>query len=979
MYKIFSWLLIAIFPVALFAQHPLHQEKSYAIYGPSSWADSLIQTMTVDEKIGQLFMVAAYSNKDQKHTEEILSLIRDYHLGGLCMFQGTPAEHVRLVNLFQDSSKVPLLISMDAEWGPAMRLDSVMSWPRQMMLGAIENDSLIYDMGRAVAKQLKRLGVTVNLAPVVDINNNPLNPVIHTRSFGEDMVEVAEKGLAYTRGMQDEQLLAVAKHFPGHGDTQTDSHYDLPLIPFTKKRLDSLELYPFRRLIRKGVGGVMAAHLSVPSLDSTVNVPSSLSPAIIDYLLQVQMNFRGLIFSDALNMKGVAKYFGPGEAALKALMAGNDIILYPEDVPTAAGKIKQALADSIITESVIDFHVAKILKAKNWLGLDTFSKVETEGLLEELNAPAFINLKQQIVEAAITLVRNDSDFVPQRKLLHQRIAVVSMGAEQGNSFQEMISRYAPVSLFSIKATAKKAAYDELLGSLQEFDRVIVGLHNVSRYNVRTFGITTDAINFVHALNQRQNMLLVDFGTPYSLSRFREVHNLMLAYEDDSLIESVAAQMIFGGLPVKGRLPVRIDTTFALHSGIQQSEVLRLAYTLPEGAGIASSKLKGIDSIAQYAIKEGATPGCQILVAKSGKVIYHKSFGYHTYENEFPVKNTDIYDLASITKVAATTLAIMNLHEIRALRPADQLEKFLPDLRGNPKGNLTIKEILTHQAGLEAWIPFYKYTLTAGGICDSNYCYEPNDFTLQVARNLYIYRDYGAKMWEQIYNSPLGSRGDYVYSDIGFFFMKRIVDSLTGSSFRGYLEDNFYERLGMGQTGFNPSVWYPMERIVPTENDNYFRKELIHGFVHDPAAAMLGGVAGHAGLFSNANDLAILMQMLLNKGTYGGEQFFEPNTIELYTRKQYKNNRKGLGFDKPEMDHRKTGPTSSLASPGNFGHTGFTGTSMWADPENDMIYIFLSNRVYPTAANRKLISMNIRTEIEKVIYQSFLDQNKAGSN
>ena len=952
------------------AQEPQHFKRTYGIYRPSPWADSLLQHMTLEEKVGQLFMVASWSNKGNSHEQEILDLIGNYHIGGVCMFQGGPIRNVLRVNRYQDSANIPLLISMDAEWGPAMRLDSVLSWPRQMTLGAIQNDSLVYLMGRAVAEQLKLLGVQVNLAPVVDINNNPLNPVIHTRSFGEERENVARKGNMYSRGMQDSRVLAVAKHFPGHGDTHVDSHKDLPVIPFRRERLDSLELYPFQQLLKNEVGGVMAAHLHIPELDSTPNRPGSLSPQVLQELLREEMNFRGLVFSDALNMKGVTKYYRPGEADLMALRAGTDVLLYPEDVPTAVETIMRAVQDSFITMEELDRHVRRILQVKDWLGLDRYEPVDTANLFVNLNRATYQLLKQRMIEEATTLLANQDSLVPMRNLGKVRIASVAFGAEEENHFQQMMERYTQLVTFNLPRNPNKQELRSLALELEEYDRIIVSLHGMSRYNVETFGLNKRVVEFVNALDTHRQMLTVIFGTPYSLQRFPELSNVLLAYEDDSLFQHVVAQQVFGAIPIRGKLPVNAAENYPLGAGIEQNEVFRLKYTLPEEVGISSENFNPVDQIARFAIEQEATPGEQILVAKDGKVIYYKGFGHHTYEQERPVQVDDMYDLASITKVAATTMAVMKLYEEGKLKLKDRLEEYLPELKGTPKGDATVAEVLTHQAGLEAWIPFYRYTLTEGGMCDSNYCYEPNTFfARQVAEGLYINATYEDEMWQRIFESPEGERGTYRYSDLGLILMKRIVDSLTQQDFEQYLHENFYDPLGMGRMGFNPAYKYSLTEIVPTEEDDYFRNQLVHGHVHDPGAAMFGGVAGHAGLFSTANDLAILMQMLLNGGEYGGRRYFQPETVELFTSKQFKNNRKGLGFDKPETDRHKVSPTSELAPPETFGHTGFTGTAVWADPVNDLIFIFLSNRIHPTAENKKLIKMDIRTDMQTEIYKS----------
>lgn len=944
----------------------------YSIFKKDHWVDSVLNTMTLDEKIGQLFMVAAYSNKDEAHKASIEKLVTEQNIGGLIFFQGTPSKQAQLTNYYQSKAKIPLLIAMDAEWGLAMRLDSTIEFPRQMTLGAIKNETLIYKMGNEIARECKRLGVQINFAPVADINNNPLNPVIHTRSFGENRENVYSKARAYMRGMQDEHVLAVAKHFPGHGDTDKDSHKSLPVIPHNRERLDSVELYPFKHLIEDGVGGIMAAHLYVPALEKEPNLPSSLSKEVIQNLLKKKMGFKGLVFTDALNMKGVTNFYKPGEVDLKALSAGNDVLLFPEDVPKAVQLIKTAIENNTIPEATLNEKVRKILSVKKWTGLDKYQPVKIKGLTKDLNNRSARLLKRKLAIASFTLVKDDENLVPVSKIKDQRFAALSIGGKDEDPFVNTLKLYASVDPYHIQGGED---IEQLKDQLSKYDEVFIGLHDISRYNTRTFDLNPDQVTFINELSQKTKVVLASFGTPYALRFFDKPAAVLQANEDDSLFSSLAAQAIFGGIQINGTLPVNVDEIYSIGSGIPTGEPIRLQYSsFPEEAGINPNHLRKIDSIIKFGMRIKAYPGCQVLVAKDNTVIYYKGWGYQTYDDKKPIDLFDLYDLASITKVAATTLAIMRFYDIGLLDVDDPLKKYFPTIDPK-KANLKIKEIMTHQSGLQAWIPFYKYTLNPQGFCDSNYCYDPNHyFSVRVADHLYINNDYQDSIWNIIEHSKITDRGEYRYSDLGFFYMKRVVDSLIRTDFSTFLQTNFYEPMGMNYTTYLPLQKFSLENIVPTERDNYFRHQLIHGYVHDPAAAMMGGVAGHAGLFANANDLAKLSQMLLNHGEYGGERYFSYHVIDKFTAKQYPNNRKGLGFDKPETDPHKISPASELTSPQAFGHTGFTGTAFWADPKYNLIYVFLSNRVYPTAANNKIVEYNIRTEIQRVIYESIEKEN-----
>jgi beta-N-acetylhexosaminidase len=970
----------------------------------SAWVDSVFHSMSPDERLGQLFIVAAWSDKNAEHTQELANIVKKYHIGGLIFFQGGPVRQANMTNYLQSVSKVPLLVAMDAEWGLGMRLDSTISFPRQMMLGAIDNNQHIYDMGAEIARQMKRLGVHVNFAPVVDINNNPKNPVIGSRSFGEDKWNVAAKGLAYMLGLQDNHILAVGKHFPGHGDTNVDSHYDLPVIPFTRERLDSLELFPFVQLINAGLGGIMSAHLHIPALDPASNVAASVSPAIINDLLINELGFSGVVFTDALNMKGVSDYYQPGQLELQALQAGNDLLLFPEDISKAISRLKREIRRKTIKQEEIDVRVKKILALKYWVGLHNDQPVETENLIADLNTTGADLVRRKLIENAITLVENRSDLIPLKRLDTIQIASLSISRAPNTAFQKTLALYSAVDHFHL---SKEAAYEEIVtvvNSLLSYDLVILGVHDTDMRATRQFGITPQVSEIIKRLSGNTKLILSVFGSSYSLSFIQgleDVASIILAYEDNSLTQNYAAQVIFGGIPASGFLPVNASDQYKMGTGIKTFLNTRLKYSVPEEVGMNPEILEAIDTIAGNAISLGAMPGCQVLVAKNGVVVYHKSFGHHTYLGEKKVEDEDLYDLASITKIAASVPAIMDLYEKDLIVPEKALSSLLPELSNTNKGSLVIEDLLTHQAQLQAWIPFfysafqvlipgeelfsrnlsrsYPYMLGNGLFLNRNHrikedffrFFPDTIFSVKVGENFYMNQQYLDTIYKRIIESELRPQKEYLYSDLGYFFMMKAIEKMTGQSMNEYVQKNFYNKLGASALGYLPLERFPKCRIVPTENDLIFRRQLLHGHVHDPATAMIGGVGGHAGLFSNANDLAKLMQMYLWKGEYGGERYFFPSTIERFTSCTFceTGNRRGLGFDKPETDTTKNGPSSKLASPESFGHSGFTGTLAWVDPIHQLVYIFLSNRVHPDQLNNKLTEMNVRTRIQDVIYQS----------
>ena len=960
-----------------------YKTPPFLLDSPVNWVDKTMKSLSPDERIAQLFMVAAYSNKDKVHVNSITKLVEKYKIGGLIFFQGGPVRQAKLTNEYQSKSKVPLMIAMDAEWGLAMRLDSTITYPRQMALGALQDNLPIYNMGKYLAQQCKRLGVHVNFAPVIDINNNPNNPVINSRSFGENKELVAQKGIAYMKGMQDENIIACGKHFPGHGDTDKDSHKALPIINHSKERLTEVELYPFRELINAGLGSMMVAHLSVPALDYGKAKATTLSHEVVTDLLKDEMGFKGLVFTDALNMKGVSAYYKPGEVDVLALLAGNDVLLFAEDVPTAIKKIKEAISAGQITQEEIDARCRKILLAKNWVGLSNIEPIEIEGLVEDLNSLKNIQPKREIIKNSLTLLNNTHKLLPIVNLDSFRIASVVIGDKQKNEFQRSMDAYATVTHFQVGENPDFESIIDLNKKLEEYDLVIVGLHKLSQYPGRRFGITKEALNLIKLIDGKTKMVLTYFGNPYGLKYIenaREIESLLIAYHDDDLTQNLAAQAIFGANDIKGILPISATEIYKSGEGINRKAIGRFQYGEPEEVGIETGWLQQIDSIALEGINDSAYPGCQVLVAKAGKVIYRKNFGHHTYDEKIKVKDDDIYDLASITKVAATTFSIMKLVDEGKVDLDYSLCDYLPeytDTSENLYGDIKLRHMLSHQAGLVPWIPFYTKTLVKGQPMYNYYSLMQSEtYPFEVADKLYMHKDYKEQIISEIVNTPLRDEKGYKYSDLGYYFLQRIIEKQTGMSLDEYAYESFYKPMGLATAGYLPLKSFEKERLIPTEDDKLFRRQLIHGHTHDPGAAMIGGVGGHAGLFSNSNDLAKIMQCFLTMGEYGGRRYLSEKTVKEFTKCQFckDDNRRGAGFDKP-VRGGNGGPTCSCVSYESFGHSGFTGTLAWADPAEEVVYIFLSNRVYPDASNRKLVEMDIRTRIMEVIYDA-VEKSKA---
>ncbi len=961
------------FILLIFLIYSLHSQlhaQSYNHAEAAKWADSVFNTLSPKERIGQLFMVAAYSNRDSNHVNDVARLVQEYHIGGLCFFQGGPVRQAVQCNYYQSQAKVPLLISIDGEWGLSMRLDSTIRYPKQMAMGAIKDNALIYEFGKETARQCKRMGIHLNFAPVVDVNNNPKNPVINDRSFGEDKYRVAAKAIEYMEGMQDHGVMANAKHFPGHGNTDQDSHLALPLILRSQEEIDSLELYPFKELMSRGLSTVMVGHLNIPAYDTTTNGASTLSKNIVTDLLKTKLGFEGLVITDALNMKGVSSFYPPGVVDVKALLAGNDILLFAEDVPAAFMELDKAMKDSLITQTEIDTRVKKILLGKYKVGLNAYKPIVIEGLIEDLNTPEAKLMSMRLYEHAMTLLANKDRLIPFTNLEERSFAAVSVGAEINNEFLEMCKNYAMIQSFAIAKDASLNDFDFLENNLRQYNTIIVGIHDMSRRESRNFSISMQTIDFLNKLSRHKNVVVVVFGNAYSLRNFDNHAPILVAYEDNTFTRSLAAQALFGGIPVTGSLPVTASDVFKAGDGYVIEKAIRLKYTLPEEVGICSCDLTAIDRLMEKVIAEKASPGAQILIAKDGKVIYQKSFGYSDYSNTQKVRNSDLYDLASLTKILSTNMVIMEMYDKGRLDVKKKLGQYTRGLKSSYLKNIPVADLLTHRAGLLPYIPFWKESLKQAVDGTLSYSNDSSAFyAIKVADSLYLRYDFPEKMWEGIEASERKASGNYVYSDLSFYYLKRIADHYTKTGLDDYMNQFYFNPLGLSAMTYNPWKKGIVNRCMPTEMDTVFRGQLIRGYVHDPGAAMLGGVAGHAGLFANSNDVAVMMQMLLNKGDYGGRQYFKEATVSFFTNQYSPASRRALGFDKPEPDTTKGSPAAGSVSLSTFGHTGFTGTSAWADPENGIVFVFLSNRIHPDAGNRKLIQMNVRTDVQEIIYKS----------
>lgn len=937
------------------------------------WVDSVFKTLSKEEKIAQLMNVRLSSIGPVFFEKEVEEAIRKYNIGSLCLFQGGPIKQAQMLNHFQSIAKTPLLITIDGENGVGMRFDSVRGLPRMMMLGAAHDPALAYQYGQVVAEQCKRIGIQVNYAPVVDINNNPNNPVINDRSFGEDKYKVAEYGVQYTLGMQDNGVMACAKHFPGHGDVAVDSHHDLPVINKSRVELDSLELYPFREMIKAGVGSVMVAHLQVNSIDNTANRPTSISPKAVNDLLKNELGFKGITFTDALEMKGVAKFYPDGENSLQSLIAGNDMLCLPGNIPGSIEKVLKAIRKKKLSWKQIDERVKKVLYAKYQYGLANLQPIDLNNITEDLNSKVPM-MRRTIAEKALTLLRNDEYAIfPLKK--GKRVAYVGFGLDKDNVFAAEVRKNYDAQVYYFNYNLDSSLVDPMLQLLKNrYDVVVLGLHNYNRFPANNFGVSNAAMSLIKNLQQQQKTITFAFGNPYLVQHFCDSKVLVACYEDDDITQSAGADLLLGKFTAKGQLPVTVCDAFRFGAGITSKAIMPAV--APSTLGFNQPRLSAqIDSIVTDAIAKKAIPGAVVLVAKDGKIVFDRAYGHLTYDSTDAVYPETIYDLASVTKIMATTLSVMKLYDEGRLDINKTLGDYLPWTKGSDKENLKLRDVLLHQAGLKSFIPFYRGTLT-GPDGKPNWAYysmKPDSLhQVRVANGLYLRNDYRDSMYNIIVKSALEPGNRYIYSDNDFIFLGKVVEAISGLPLDEYVKLTFYDKLNLATTGFQPRERFPLSYIAPTENEALFRRQLIQGDVHDPGAAMFGGVAGHAGLFSDAYDLAVLAQMLLNSGVIDGKNFFSKATVDLFTAYSSDISRRGLGFDKPEKDNatRKEAYPTMSASPLTYGHTGFTGTCIWIDPKYNLTYIFLSNRVNSPDPS-KFGNMNVRPKVHEAIYQALL--------
>lgn len=935
------------------------------------WIRSMMEDMTLDEKVGQLFIVRAYGTKNPSEEKTIAEYIKKYHIGGLCFFQGSPETQALMISRYQSLSDIPMFMSLDAEWGLGMRFpDKTISFPKQMMLGAIQDNTLIYEMGKEIARQCKETGININFAPVVDIHSNPDNPVIYDRSFGESPFHVTAKSYMYMKGMEDAGILSCVKHFPGHGDTHLDSHRDLPTISHHLDKMKLNEFFPFKQLIDEDLKALMVGHLHISAIDSQEVIPASLSQNMIKKILRNEWGFQGLVFTDAMDMEAITRRFPSGIAEAMAFMAGNDVILLPRHLPVAFQTIRSYIKEGKISEERLDESLYRILQMKYRMGLLQSPFKPDKQLMPQINHKYGQALKQTLAEAAVTVVRDKHHIIPFRKLNHKPVATLSYNVSKKSQFQHRIDSYLEASHYQLMPTTLRKDYAGLLETLSDYEDVILVIHTSGKRNDYTARIPRLFIQLMEELQIKTRLTVVLLGNPYLLNYLENIEHLIVNYDNDRVTQDATAQGLMGVFDMNGRLPFSIGTHWSQGHGLERKHLNRLGYALPESVGVDSGVLKGIDSVMQVALKNKVFPGGQVLVAKERRIIYQKSFGTIIPKGE-PVQDKTIYDLASLTKILSTTLTAMHLFEKGAIHLDDPLKKHIFNIDTTNKADITLGRLLAHHGRLQPWAPFYTSTLPVdkNEKVNSEYYRETLQagFSNPVAKNMFLRDDYRDSVYAAIYKTPLRSSDSYKYSDLGYYLLHKAFQNKIDVNIEKFVFRQFYEPLGLRYTGYNPVYRHDIHQIAPSEKDDFFRHQIIRGHVQDKGAAMLGGVAGHSGLFSTSAEVTILMQMLLNGGTYGGIRFFNPETVAQFTTRYPVSTRRGYGFDLKELDKTKKPNMSALASPFTFGHLGYTGTATWADPNHQLIYTFCSNRTYPSASNTALMDQRVREKIQTIIY------------
>lgn len=955
----------------------------------SRWADSVYQSLTPRQRVAQFIVAKVVPGIEQAQLNAIGRLAGDVGVGGFLFTQGTLADYVASTNFAQRKARVPLMMTFDGEWGLAMRIRNTPKFPNNMAIGAIRSPRLVYDYGEAVARQCRLMGIQVDFAPDADVNSNPANPVIGYRSFGEDPERVAVATAAFSLGMEDAGVMTTAKHFPGHGDTGTDSHKELPVVTHDRQRLETVDFVPFERYIEGGLSGVMVGHLDVPALDPS-GTPASLSKTITTDILRDRLGFKGLIFTDAMEMKGARDPRGRNKY-LAAFEAGADIILAPRSPAEAVSAIMAAIENGTVSRREVEARCKRVLKYKYLLGLSRKPLVDTDltRLNAELHSPATMALIQTLADSAVTVLRNRGDILPIGRLAERKIAVVTVGPDPDGVFASTCARYASVDHISVINGLTPSEMERI----RRADLVIAGVFSDKAFAREAFA----------SLAATGKPLLAAFMVnPFKMQKFKaslpKVDGLVLCYDDLVQCARAGAMAVFGGISTSGTLPVNLNGTARMGDGIRIARS-RLGFSSPAAEGMNPAVTDSVDSLMHALVAAGGMPGCQLIVARNGNIVIDKAIGRTAGRGSSAVTSHTVYDLASVSKAVGTLPAVMLAYDRRLISLDDSLGTLIPEITDSLKKPITVRQLLYHQTGMPAALNMHAFAFDSTsysgrlirarrdalhpirlgrrswGHRDARL--RPGLFSsvpaagldIPAADNLYVGRVTFDSIMGRIYNIGVDPARDYRYSCLNFCLLMDITRRCTGIPQDEYIYNNVYAPLGASDMGYRPHDRIHEARIAPTEHDPFIRRQTLRGYVHDETAALSGGVQGNAGVFANATDIAKLCQMWLNGGTYGDARILSPETVNLFTTDKSPTCRRGLGFDKPDTVNPDNSPTCDEAGPEVFGHLGFTGTVFWIDPANDLIFVFLTNRVYPTRETPVFNKSNIRAELFRIVLNS----------
>lgn len=978
-------LVSALFAVGIMSMaRPTGLMNSVDASARDAWVDSVYGSMSLRERVQQLF-VPVVDPRDVTAAKGVLKkYVGGSQVGGLLFSAGTIDQYAALIDYAQSLSKVPLMITLDGEWGLAMRLKDAPKFPYNMSLGSIADDNLLYDYGLEVARQCRLLGIQVNFAPVMDVNINPANPVIGRRSFGADPERVARLGAAYAKGLEDGGVMSVAKHFPGHGDTSVDSHKALPVVDHSEQTMAEVDLLPFKNYIESGLGGVMVGHLNVPAFDPSGR-PASMSHVVTSDILKDEMGFDGLVFTDGLAMKGAAL---PGQnICVSALKAGADVLLQPLSLASDISAVMEALKSGELSEEIVNERAKKMLAYKYALGLDRRpGAVSSAGLKRRIDSAEAEAVRRRLTEAMMVCVDNGAGLLPVHGLDSISIAVLSIGAPRDNEFSSMCRKYADVKLYA----ASESLSPDQIAAIKKHDLVITAI----------FSDKAGSRNVLKQMGEHDGLVTVFLMEPYRMAKFAPARSRasILAGEDSRFAREYAAQAVFGGIRVNGVLPVDVKGVAPCGAGVGLLKT-RLGYSTPSAEGMDHKLQSRIDSIVKVGLSTGAFPGCQVLVARNGKVVVNKNYGYTDNRKTHRVSDSTMYDLASVSKVAGMLPGLMLAYDCGLYGLDEPVSTYLPGMDTDDKRAITVKQLLYHESRMPATLSIWHIMMDSAsytgrllgyrnrgdntiklyrGVYGNNKARLRRDitspvmtdeFNIKINDGLYVGRCTADTILGRIYNVELRRKAGMCYSDLNFILLKEMEERLTGRPHDSYVQENVFGPLGAYRTTYNPLARFSKGALAPTEHDTFLRRQIMHGYVHDELSAFMGGVQGNAGLFSNADDLAKLCQMYLDHGVYGGCQIISKRTMDMFMSDKSPGSRRGLGFDKPDTQNPAKSPVPECAHPSTVGHIGFTGTCFWIDPRNGLVYIFLSNRVNPTRDTPAFTRLNIRPAILSMVYEA----------